>query len=144
MSASLSERVYRAITRYAFGEPVCWPSQQTIADELRCARESVNRAVRRLIRRGLLVILERRWSRRTGWCFNVYEIHGPINVDPEAARAITRRAHAKTPRFAGKVTRTSRYGCVCKVCAYESGRGLGIEGADRGNGGGAARCRGAP
>jgi DNA-binding transcriptional MocR family regulator len=90
---ALDQRVYAQIARYAFDEAEAWPSHDRIAGELGHCRETVTRAVGRLIRAGWMIVLERRWSWRSRWLHNVYELLAPYCVSPLAARAITRRAH---------------------------------------------------
>ncbi len=97
--------VYRAIAAYAPDEPVCHPSQRLIALDLGCARESVNRSVRRLREAGWLRITERRWSFRSEWCHNVYELLAPYAVSSLAMRRITRRAHNTPKKMARRVRR---------------------------------------
>jgi DNA-binding transcriptional regulator YhcF (GntR family) len=89
----LAQRVYAAVARYAFDEAEAWPSQDRIAGELGLCRETVTRAVGRLIRAGWLIVKERRWSWRSDWLHNVYELLAPFCVSEMAARTITRRAH---------------------------------------------------
>ena len=54
-----AERTYGAIARYAFGEAVCHPSQELLARDLGCARETVNRDVRELREAGWLEVEKR-------------------------------------------------------------------------------------
>jgi DNA-binding Lrp family transcriptional regulator len=90
-------RVYRAIARYAPDEPACCPSQQLIAHDVGCARESVNRSVQRLVKAGWLAI-RKRWSYRSKWCHNVYELLEPFAVSVLAMKRISRRAHRRARR----------------------------------------------
>ena len=90
------QAVYRAIAAYAPDEPVCHPSRRLIARDLGCARETVNRSVSRLIAAGWMKV-QRRWSFRSGWQHNVYELLAPYAVSELAMRGITRRAH-NTPK----------------------------------------------
>lgn len=91
---ALDQRVYVQIARYAFDEAEAWPSQDRIAGELGLWRETVTRAVGRLIRAGWLIVKEKRRGWRSGWLHNVYDLLAPYCVSPLAAKAITRRAHS--------------------------------------------------
>src|SRR5687767_10452126 len=91
--SSLAERVYRVIAAYAPDEPICFPSQRLIARDVGCTRETANRKVQELIRAGWLRIVDTRWSFRTGWQHNVYELLAPFAVSALAMKRITRRAH---------------------------------------------------
>ena len=112
---AFDRRVYRALAAYAFDEPVCHPSQQLIAYEVGCARETVNRAVQRLVEARWLLVWKR-WCYRSRWCHNVYELLAPFAVSPLAAKRIVRRAHRRARRaarkraFAGTITLTRRVG----------------------------------
>ncbi len=104
-AAEVSEfdrRVYRAIAAYAFDEAECHPSQERIADDLGCARESVSRAVRRLVKAGWLVV-RKRWSWRSRWQHNVYDLLEPYAVSDLAMRRITRRAHNTARKRARRI-----------------------------------------
>lgn len=121
-------RVYRAIACYAPDEPECCPSQRLIALDLGCCRESVNRSVGRLIRAGWLRIKARRWSFRSGWLHNVYELLEPFAVSELAMKRLTRRAHRRARRKA-RERRIRRFGgddhtnpkgwCDCRVCRVD-------------------------
>ena len=65
--------VYERIASYAFTDAICWPSQQTIADDLGVTRVRVSRAVGRLEKAGWLSIALRPRG-RYGWWHNVYEL----------------------------------------------------------------------
>lgn len=95
--------VYQGIANYAWNEPECHPSQETVARDIGCARESVNRSVRRLIEAGWLTIKEKRWSPRKGWCHNVYELHAPYVVGVPTIKRIVRRAHNTAKRRAKRL-----------------------------------------
>jgi DNA-binding transcriptional MocR family regulator len=117
--------VYQAIAAYAFDEAEAWPSQQTIADDVGCCRESVNRAVSRLIDAGWLEITEKRRGRR-GWLHNVYELLAPWTpIHALAARRITRRAHSRKARsaysFGVSVIAPRKTWCGCPICRPERG-----------------------
>jgi DNA-binding transcriptional MocR family regulator len=90
----VARQVYVAVARYAFDEAEACPSQDRIAGELGLWRETVTKAVGRLIRAGWLIVKEKRWGWRSGWLHNVYELLAPYCVSPLAAKAITRRAHS--------------------------------------------------
>ena len=62
-----------------------------------CARETVNRAVARLVAAGWLAI---RKVRRAGWPWdhNVYELLEPFAVSALTAKRIIRRAHKRARR----------------------------------------------
>lgn len=68
------QAVYQQLATYCFGEAVCWPSHELLAVDLGMSRLRVTRAVGRLERAGWLRRLERRWSPRTRWMHNVYEL----------------------------------------------------------------------
>src|SRR5690349_21553289 len=88
------QRVYHAIAAYAPDEAECWPSQERIADDLGCCRETVNRSVHRLAKAGWVAIhKERRKGAR--WRHNVYELLADYAVSELAMRRITRRAHRR-------------------------------------------------
>jgi hypothetical protein len=108
--------VYRAIANYAFDEAVAWPSQQLVAEELGCRRESVNRAVQRLVRAGWLRV-SKRFSRRSGWCHNVYELLADYRTGWLTIKRITRRAHAR--RRPGHTN--TKKACSCRLCRRDSG-----------------------
>ncbi len=111
-------RVYRAIAAYAFDEAEAHPSQERIAQDLGCARESVNRAVRRLIKAGWLVIKEKRWwpRSRSPWCHNVYELLAEFVTGALTIRRIVRRAHARKARVCRDDHTNRKYGCRCGWC----------------------------
>jgi hypothetical protein len=122
--ASVSEfdqAVYKAIAAYAFDEAISFVSQARVAEDLGCARESVNRAVRRLVEAGWLVIRERRFSWRSGWFHNVYELLAPFVTGWHTMRRITRRAHRRN-RCKTKHDHTNGYSeCGCGVCRVDRG-----------------------
>lgn len=91
--------------RYAFGEAVVWPSQQLLAVDLGYQRTQVNRAIARLVRKGYVRIIERRWSPRSGWLHNVYELLEAFAVDRTAANRIV----ARSRRRAWKQRYSARY-----------------------------------
>ncbi len=116
---------------YAFDEPVCWPSQSLIASDIGTlgaehwhsgvrpprvvTRLMVTRSIARLLEKGWLRTLPRKWSRRTRWTHNVYELLEPWNVSEDVARRIVRRAHLRRYRqtwatWAANAHRTGRYG----------------------------------
>jgi DNA-binding GntR family transcriptional regulator len=68
------ERIYEAISAYAQQEPVAWPSQSTLATDLGCTRETINRAIQRLIATGRLAIIEKRRAPGSRWTHNIYEL----------------------------------------------------------------------
>src|SRR5688500_10307132 len=125
----LAERVYRAMAAYAPDEAICFPSQKLIALDVGCTRETVNRKIRELIDAGWLRITERRWSFRSGWRHNVYELLAPYAVSELAMKRITRRAHNTAKKRARRVLARLRDGaplradhtnpkgwCDCPVC----------------------------
>lgn len=122
-------RVYQAFAAYCFEEPICHPSQQRVADDLGVCRESVNRAVRRLMAAGWMKIIDRRWSFRTGWKHNLYELLEPFAVSDLAMRRITRRGHNTVKKRARRIAARLRDGaplgaghtnpkgwCSCRWC----------------------------
>ncbi len=118
-------RVYAAIAAYAFDEATCHPSQEQIAGDLGCWRESVNRSVRRLREAGWLRIVERRWSRGSRWWHNVYELLAAYAVSVLTLKRITRRAHRRARRVGFGRTDHTRWGggrqggrrwCSCGHC----------------------------
>jgi hypothetical protein len=127
-----AERTYRAIACYAFDEPVCHPSQETIARDLGCARETVNRDVRELREAGWLRIKERRrgWhDGEPGWWFNVYELLADYVVGITTVKRIVRRAHNTRKKRQQRlgyraghmntscgVGRSGRGWCGCRFC----------------------------
>lgn len=102
---TFDRRVYNAIAAYAFDEALAHPSQRLIADDLGCTRESVNRAVRRLREAGWLRIVERPWSFRTRWRYNVYELLETFAVSDLTVRRIVRRAHNTTRKRQRRLAR---------------------------------------
>jgi hypothetical protein len=117
-------RVYQAIAAYAFDEPECHPSQQLIAYEVGCVRETVNRSVQRLVRAGWLRI-RKRWSFRSRWMHNVYELMAPFAVSPLTAKRIIRRAHRRARRVLRNAFARPDHtnpkgwvwrGCGCRFC----------------------------
>ena len=92
--------VYTALAAYCFNEPVCWPRQELIAEDLGTTRLKVHRAIGRLTRAGWLRVKERRWSRQSRWLYNVYELLEPWNVSDGVAAMIVRRAHRRRHRRA--------------------------------------------
>lgn len=94
----LDRVIYHAIASYAFDEPECWPSQQRIADDLGCRRESVNRAVQRLVKAGWLVIKEKRRDGARGWLHNVYELLHEFHVSQLATRRLSERGKRRKHR----------------------------------------------
>jgi predicted transcriptional regulator len=131
------QRVYRAIAAYAWNEPECHPSQETIARDIGCARESVNRAVRRLITAGWLRIKDKRlgrWRNGQRWMHNVYELLAPFAVAATTVKRIVRRSHNTfnkcAQRLANRADHTNhvvggggRAGwCSCRWCKPDRGR----------------------
>lgn len=126
--------IYRAIAAYAWDEAECHPSQETIARDVGCTRESVNRAVRRLIAAGWLAIKERRWSPRSRWCHNVYELLAPFVVGVATIKRITSRAHntakSRARRLQERFDHTNKQWsgrgkpgwCGCGWCKPDRGR----------------------
>jgi DNA-binding transcriptional MocR family regulator len=104
----LDRAVYDQIATYAFSEAVCWPAQQTIADDLGITRVRVSRAVGRLERAGWLSISARPRG-RFGWWFNVYELlhaWAPVPAwvrDHIVQRAELRALRTKSERKTAKV-----------------------------------------
>jgi DNA-binding transcriptional MocR family regulator len=87
--------VYQAIASYALSEAVCWPSQQTIADDLGIKRVRVSRAVGRLERAGWLS-KSARLRGRYGWTFLVYELlHAWAPVPEWVRQHIVQRAQRR-------------------------------------------------
>jgi predicted transcriptional regulator len=133
---AVDRRVYAAVARYAFDEAEAWPSHDRIAGELGIWRETVTRAVGRLIRAGWMIVKERRWSWRSGWMHNVYELLAPFCVSDLAAKAITRRAHntrrKRLARARARGLSTNPFGadhpnpkgwsdrCSCGACRVDS------------------------
>jgi predicted transcriptional regulator len=132
----LDQRVYAAFARYAFDEAEAWPSQDRIAGELGLCRETINRSVGRLVEAGWMTVKERRWSWRSRWMHNVYELLAPFCVSELAAKAITRRAHntrrKRLARARARGLSTNPFGddhtnpkgwsdrCSCGVCRVDS------------------------
>lgn len=127
--SDFDDRVFRAIAAYAWDEAECHPSQETVARDVGCTRESVNRAVRRLRAAGWLTIKEKRWSPRSDWCHNVYELLAPFVVGVGTIKRIVRRAHSGANRAARRfserldhtksVKRVGR--CRCGWCKPDRG-----------------------
>jgi hypothetical protein len=69
--------VYQQLATYCFGEAVCWPSHELLALDLGLSRLQVTRTMRRLEVAGWLRKLERRWSPRSRWMHNRYELLEP-------------------------------------------------------------------
>ncbi len=115
--------VYQAITAYAFDEAECHPSQQQVADDLGRSRESVNRAVQRLVRAGWLRIKEKRWTPGFRWCHNVYELLAAYVVGDPTIRRIVRRAHglrsANRARPGGQDHTNRGNRCRCWWCKVD-------------------------
>lgn len=124
--------VYKAIAMYAWDEAECHPSQWTIARDIGCSREAVNRAVRRLVDAKWLRISERRWSPRSKWSHNVYELYEHFAVGALTIKRIVRRAHKRRTRWADWEAGTARSGldhtnakrstvprCSCGWCKEE-------------------------
>jgi predicted transcriptional regulator len=92
----ISERdraVYQQLATYCFGEAVCWPSHDILARDLGLSRLAVTRAMRRLEVAGWLRKTERRWSPRTRWMHNVYELlEAWTPISPWVAEHIVRRS----------------------------------------------------
>lgn len=114
----LAQHIFHAFARYAWNEAECFPSHKTIADEVGCARETVTRKVSLLRAAGQLNIKERRWSKFTGWTFNVYELLGafkPIGV-PTVKRMV-RKAHNTKSKMARrrKDGRGIDAPCTCRI-----------------------------
>jgi hypothetical protein len=95
--SAFDRAVYRAIAVYAPDEPIAWPSQQTIANDLGCSRYAVHRAIHRLIRAGWLEVVERRRGRR-GWTYCVYSLLAPFAVSRWAIERIVDRARRRRMR----------------------------------------------
>ena len=76
------QNVYQALCDHDFdSESVSYPSQATIAKEVGLARQTVNQIIGRLIDKGWLKIVDKRWGRRKHggrlWLHNVYELLEP-------------------------------------------------------------------
>lgn len=128
--------VYNALTRYAFDEAVCWPSQARVAMDTGLTRETVNRAVRRLRAAGWLEVSKAR-APGARWDHAVYTLLAAFVVAATAARDIVRRAHRRARSVVEKVRQTrfgARFGeldhtnrrsrrsdqhCRCSACRPE-------------------------
>lgn len=108
--SGFDRRVYDAIAAYAWDEAECHPSQSTIARDIGCTREAVNRVIRRLIDAGWLAIIDRRWSPRTRWVYNVYELYEHFTVGALTIKRVVRRAHRRRNRWAAWQSGTARNG----------------------------------
>lgn len=76
---SLSDRavrLYGLLDRYAGAKAICWPSRDTLADDLDCSPASVDRAVAQLKGAGWIHV--RRRGQRDS---NVYTVRRPQAVD---------------------------------------------------------------
>jgi helix-turn-helix protein len=95
--SAFDRRVYQQIASYAFGEAIAWPGQATVARDLGCSRQAVNRAVQWLVRAGWLEVIERRPGRR-GWTHCVYALLAPFTISRWVARRIVDRARRRRLR----------------------------------------------
>jgi helix-turn-helix protein len=126
--------VFKGIASYAWDEAECCPSQARIAHDLGCARESVSRAVQRLIKAGWLRIKARRWRPGARYWHNVYELLADFRVGELTMKRVIRRAHntarKRAQRLAGRLdhTNTVRSGrgkpgwCGCRHCTPDRAR----------------------
>jgi hypothetical protein len=73
----LDRAVYQGLASYAFGEPICWPSQVRIARELGISQPTVSRSIARLVAAGWIEIIERRPARVEPFTHNVYALLAP-------------------------------------------------------------------
>jgi hypothetical protein len=71
--------VYQQRACYCFGEAVTWSSQKLIGRDLGVSQPTVSRADGELCKTGRMRLVGRRWSPRTGWMHNVYELLVPWN-----------------------------------------------------------------
>jgi hypothetical protein len=96
--------VYQQLATYCFGEAVCWPSHELLAVDLGLSRLQVTRTMRRLEVAGWLRKLERRWSPRTRWMHNRYELLEPWTpISRWVAEHIVRRSERRGwARFSGR------------------------------------------
>jgi hypothetical protein len=115
--SELDRAVFQQIASYAFSEAVCWPSQQTIADDLglpaKSGRQQVSRSVGRLENAGWLN-KSARLRGRYGWTFLVYELLAPWKPVAEWVRDhIVSRAEKRS----ATAVRTNSRGTSAKLRA---------------------------
>jgi DNA-binding transcriptional MocR family regulator len=121
------ERVYQAISAYAWDEATCYPSQALVAEDLGCTRETVNRAVQRLIAAGWLTIIEKCRAPGSRWTHNVYELYERFQVGALTIRRIVRRAHKRQKPAISSLAHTDTEGtahsaCDCRWCRPDPAR----------------------
>jgi DNA-binding transcriptional MocR family regulator len=93
----LDGRMHDLVCAYDLAENgTAFPSQALLAKDLGVARETVNRSIKRLERAEKLII-RKRWSWRSGWQHNVYELLEPPShpIPERVRRRIVRRAHKR-------------------------------------------------
>ncbi|MGB9376393.1 MAG: helix-turn-helix domain-containing protein [Mycobacteriales bacterium] len=132
--SQFDRRVYQAIAAYAWDEAECYPSQERVARDVGCARESANRAVQNLIAAGWLRIKARRWRPGARYWHNVYELLADYRVGDLTMKRIIRRCHNTARKRAARLTRrldhtnTVRSGrgkpgwCGCPHCRPDRAR----------------------